>query len=255
MENRYKLNYDIKQKCVTNAKFMQGDTNSATLEITLFDNGTIVDMTGETLEFRFAKSDGTYTTQDATTGVSFIDATLGNFQCVLMAETLSTPGVVKCEIHREKSGNTLSTDLFNFVVKQSVEGKVLLSNYIASVENKIIEWQGKENIRQTNFDTNEDLRQVKANTSETTRQTTFNTNETTRGNTFNINETSRQTGFSQIKADYNTYKNVMIDSSNVANLQNQINNLRIADNTANKKYTFQIQVNNGKPQLIYTEVI
>lgn len=233
MENRYKLNYDIKQKCVTNAKFMQGDTNSATLEITLFDNGTIVDMTGETLEFRFAKSDGTYTTQDATTGVSFIDATLGNFQCVLMAETLSTPGVVKCEIHREKSGNTLSTDLFNFVVKQSVEGKVLLSNYIASVENKIIEWQGKENIRQT----------------------TFNTNETTRGNTFNINETSRQTGFSQIKADYNTYKNVMIDSSNVANLQNQINNLRIADNTANKKYTFQIQVNNGKPQLIYTEVI
>lgn len=195
MENRYRITYDLKNRTVSNIKFKQGDTDSSVLDVTLFDNGLAVDITGETIEFRFLKSDKTIVFQDSTTGVSIVNALQGNFECLLKNNTLASTGLVKCEIVFKKDEKTLTTTTFNFVVESSIgEDGILSTNYISLIENKIIEWQ-----------------------------TEFEASEVARSNTFEINEGIRESEFEGIKTDYNTYKNVMIAESNVAELQNNIN--------------------------------
>lgn len=140
MENRYKINYDIKQRCVTNAKFKQGDIDSSILDVTLFDNGTVIDITGEAIEFRFLKPDNTVVFQDSTSGVSILNAAQGQIQCILRAQTLAVSGQVKCEIHRTKDGKELTTPSFYFTVDASIGADgVISTNYISSIEQKIIE--------------------------------------------------------------------------------------------------------------------
>jgi len=80
--------------------------------------------------------------------------------------------------------------------------------------------------RQTEVEGEQDalgVRQDVADAHEVTRQT---------------NETTRVTEFDDIKTDYDIYKNVMIDASPVANLQNQINNnvAQLYDNTPHEEY-------------------
>lgn len=154
MENRYKINYDIKQKCITNIHFKQGDTDSSILDVTLYDGGQVVDITGETIEFRFLKSDNTVVFQDSTSGVSIVNATNGNAICVLKNNTLSASGLVTCEIHRAKDGKQLTTPSFNFVVDSSIgEDGVKSTNYISSIESKLIGWQSAESTRVSNENT------------------------------------------------------------------------------------------------------
>jgi len=184
MENRYKINYDLKNRLITNIRFKQGDTDSSILDVFLFDGGLVKNITGQTITFKFLKGDKTTVTQDNTTNVSIVDALEGNCQCILKNETLSYPGIVICEIeYRESSGAILSTAKFNFMVEESIGGGPLSTNYISSIENKIIDMQ----------------------------------------NTFEANEDARDVEFEVIKTDYDTYKNVMIAESNVAELQNNIN--------------------------------
>jgi len=81
----------------------------------------------------------------------------------------------------------------------------------------------------------------------------------------NVNaEIARNTEFEVIKTDYTTYKNVMTSESNVAELQEQINNNastlaamspQVTNNDTSKKYSYKLQINSGKPQLILEEVI
>ncbi|HEY5576018.1 MAG TPA: BppU family phage baseplate upper protein, partial [Clostridiaceae bacterium] len=72
MENRYKINFDLKNNTATDIKFKQGDNNSAVLEVTLYDGGASVDITDETIEFRFKKADENVVFQDMTHGVSIV---------------------------------------------------------------------------------------------------------------------------------------------------------------------------------------
>lgn len=137
MENRYKLVYDLKQSIITNIKFKQGDTNSSVLEINLVDNSLAKDITGQAITFNFSKGDGTVVTQDITTGVSIINPTNGNFQCILLNQTLAFPGVVKCEMVFSLSGVILSTATFNFTVDSSIGSGPVSANYNTAIEQSI----------------------------------------------------------------------------------------------------------------------
>ena len=151
MENRYKIQYDIKLKNVTNITFKQGDIDSSVLDITLLDNGQVIDLTGETIEFRFLKSDKKIVFQDTSAGVKIIDAVNGNVECVLKANTLAAVGDVTCEMHRVKDGKTLTTQGFVFTVEESISGDGILSeNYISTIDGMLISMQQAEAVREIN---------------------------------------------------------------------------------------------------------
>lgn len=136
MENRYIVNYDIKQKCITNVKFKQGDIDSSVLEIHLKDNGITIDLTGEAIEFRFLKPDEAICFQDSTAGVTITDATNGVVECILKSDTLAAVGSVRCDIHRTKDGKALTVPSFNFTVESSIDGSgVASTNYISALDN------------------------------------------------------------------------------------------------------------------------
>jgi hypothetical protein len=140
MENRYKIDYDIKQKISTNIKFKQGDIDSSVLEINLYDDGKSIDITGEVIEFRFLKPDKTKVFQDYANGVTILDATKGNVECILKGNTLAVPGTVICEIHRGKEGKQLTTPSFTFIVGKSIGADGIIStNEIATLDTKISE--------------------------------------------------------------------------------------------------------------------
>ncbi|MGH4119454.1 BppU family phage baseplate upper protein [Clostridium sp.] len=145
MENRYKINFDIKINAVTDIKFKQGDIDTSTLEITLFDDGSSVDITGEEIEFRFLKADNTIVYQNATSGISILDERNGKVQCIIKSNTLAVAGVVICEIHRSKDGKELTMPSFNFVVESSI-GKdgILSANYISIIDDKLVEMNSAE---------------------------------------------------------------------------------------------------------------
>mgnify|MGYP000194268717 CR=1 FL=1 len=201
MENRYKISYDIKQKNIVNISFMQGDVDTSVIEIQLFDNGQVVDITGETIEFRFLKPDNTIVAQDSTTGVNIISASEGKFECILMANTLAVPGVVRTEIVRKKNNFILTCPTFYFTVKSSIGNTILSSNYIASIENKMIEWQLNEDLRQEIFENNEVNRERAFNTNETNRQSIFETNEANRQEIFETNEADRENRFYRLTTE------------------------------------------------------
>lgn len=142
MENRYKMIYDIKTKLLTSVRFKQGDIDTSVLELQLTDGGLAVNITNEVIEFRFAKPDKTIVYQDHLTGVNIIDAVNGKVECVLKSNTLAAPGVVTCELHRTLSNKQLTTPCFNFMVEESIGEGIASINYIGSIDNKLIEWQG-----------------------------------------------------------------------------------------------------------------
>jgi len=180
MENRYNIAYDFKKRLITNIRFKQGDIDSSVLEVSLLDNSIPVDITGETIEFRFLKPDNNVVYQDLNNGVNIIYGTTGIVECVLMSNTLASPGVVKCEIHRGKDGKELTTSTFNFTVENSIGADgILSSNYISTIEHELIKIVDVENIRitnETNRISNEDLRkgnEVYRINNEISRETEF----------------------------------------------------------------------------------
>ena len=151
MENRYKINYDIKTNNVCNINFKQGDTGSSVIEMHLKDNGLAINILNEAIEFRFLKADKTKVFQAIGTGVTIIDATNGIVECVLMTNTLASTGDVKCEVYRKKNGISLTTPSFNFKVIEVIgEDGLLSTNYIGSIEAFLIDVEASENIRKTN---------------------------------------------------------------------------------------------------------
>jgi hypothetical protein len=135
MENRYVINYDIKNKTVLNCSFKQGDNNSCVLEFNLTDDGEPIDLTGETISFNFLKPDQTIVIQDITTGVTVLYATEGKVQVILTSQTLAASGVVNCEIVRTLADELLTTYTFNFTVQQSIgDTGILSTNYISVVD-------------------------------------------------------------------------------------------------------------------------
>lgn len=203
MENRYKVTLDLKQRVLSNIKFKQGDTDSSVLEINLTDNGLPVDITGQTIVFNFNKQDGTVVTQNSGTGVSILNASTGNFQCVLKSQTLAAPGEVQCEIQFSNNGVLLTTATFKFIVDSSIGSGTISANYISQIEQEVI------NLQNT-FDGNELARTNTFNINETSRQNTFNTNETTRQtneNTRITNENARVLSENARVSEWSTWKN------------------------------------------------
>ena len=145
LEDRHKIEYDLELGRVTDIKFKQGNVDTSVIEVTLFTNGKIMDITDEVIEFRFAKSDHTEVYQDFSSGVSITDTIGGKVQCILKGTTTAFPGVVRCEIHRVKAGKELITPCFSFTVASSIGGGALSTNYISAVESKIVEWQTQIN--------------------------------------------------------------------------------------------------------------
>jgi len=138
VENRYKINFDLKNNTATDIKFKQGDNNSAVLEVAIFDGGATVDITDEVIEFRFKKADGNVVFQDMAHGVSIVG---GAAQCILMGDVLSYPGIVICEIYRELGDAELIMPAFSFYVAGSIEGAILSGNYISAIEQIKTEYQ------------------------------------------------------------------------------------------------------------------
>ena len=163
IESRYELDCDIKAKSTTNIGFKQGDVDSSVLEVNLKDSKQPIDITGEVIEFRFLKADKTIVFQDSTSGVNILYATDGKIECVLRSDTLASPGVVVCEIHRSKDGKSLTTPSFTFTVSGSIEGGFLSTNYISAIESTIAGITTAEAIRATS--------EVSRSTAETARST------------------------------------------------------------------------------------
>ena len=184
MENRYIINLDFKTNAITQINYKQCDANTSVIEIHALDGGVPVDITNQTVKLNFKRSDGSIVSQDSTNGVSILSTTSGIIQCVLSKNTLSVPGDVDCEVVFTNSENVLTTDDFTFFVQQSI-GQLAV-NYIASINEKLDEWQNT-------FNSSETARQNTFNLSESARNNTFNSSEGERQNTFNVNEDIRQT--------------------------------------------------------------
>lgn len=118
-----------------NVRFKQGDVDSSVLEVAIVDGGLPVDITGEVIEYRFLKPDNTVVYQDGTNGVTVLDASKGKVECVLKSNTLARAGQVKCEVHREKDGQELTTPAFTFTVESSIgDDGIPSTNYISIIE-------------------------------------------------------------------------------------------------------------------------
>ena len=150
MENRYKVNIDLKSREIrTDARFRTGDTNSGTMEITLTNNSLVENITGQNITFNFQKADGKTVTQDMTNGVKIIDGEKGIFEVVLRNETLQVAGKVNCNITFTKDDEITSTIGFIFTIDQSIGDGEISKNYISAVETKLIEWESAFYIAET----------------------------------------------------------------------------------------------------------
>jgi len=186
LENRYKLIIDLKSKMITNnTLFKQGNTGTSVLEITLVDEGLPVNITGQTVQFNFLRSDSAVVTQDSTTGVTILDALTGKFECVLKAATLAVDGKVEAEIVFTEGTDVLSSTTFVFYVDASIG--LLSIKYISSIVSALEEWQ-------TTFDLDEANRANVFTTSQSSRSTTFNASEASRSSVFNAAEELREIG-------------------------------------------------------------
>jgi len=142
IQNRIIVNMDLNLRAVTSARFMQGNVSSACLECHISNGAKVINIQGESIVFKFEKSDGNYVYQDVTTGVTIrSDLGINVVECVLMANTISVTGTVICEIFRSINGDTNSLPKFLFAVESSMEQGILSSNYIASIDTKLVDWQ------------------------------------------------------------------------------------------------------------------
>ena len=217
MENRYKLTIDLKSKMITNnTLFKQGNAGTSVLEITLVDEGLPVNITGQTLQFNFLRSDNAVVSQDNTTGVTILDALTGKFECVLKAATLAVDGKVEAEIVFTEGVNVLSSTTFIFYVDASIG--LLSIKYISSIVGALEGWQNtfltSQNDRTITFNASEASRVSVFNaaeglreageasriTAEDGRVSTFTINEAVRANTFLTSQNDRTITFNASEA-------------------------------------------------------
>jgi len=217
LENRYKLTIDLKSKMLTNnTLFKQGNAGTSVLEITIVDEGLPVNITGQTVQFNFLRSDNAVVSQDSTTGVTILDALTGKFECVLKAATLAIDGKVEAEIVFTDGVNVLSSTTFVFYVDASIG--FFSIKYISSIVSALAEWQTtfttSQNDRTTTFNASEASRSLVFNTAEELREiseasritaedgreTTFAVNEAARANTFSTSQNDRTTTFNASEA-------------------------------------------------------
>lgn len=202
IDKDYSLTLDLKDKFKNKLpsspiEFVSGDLNSSILNITLTDNGSVVDLTGCTIQANFKKPDNTAVSID-TTGdyVTITDATNGLIKCELTTQILAAVGYVFSNI------TIINTDLsrvtstsFKFRVKENYD----TAESIGSTNDypMLIELL----VKTQNVDANETTRQTNESTrqsQETTRQVNESERVTTESarvtaeDTRNSNESTRQ---------------------------------------------------------------
>lgn len=96
---------------------VQGDTKSRYLDVSLYENGAAINLTGEQVRINFEKADGTtFFNQGEIT-----DAEAGRCQFALTNEILSEAKVVKAQISIWNTENEiLSTEVFTILVTESI---------------------------------------------------------------------------------------------------------------------------------------
>ena len=96
---------------------VRGDTQSRYLDVSLYENGAAIDLTGEQVRIHFEKADGTVLFSQG----EVTDAAAGRCQFALTNAVLSEAGVVRVQISVwDKGGEILSTELFTMLVTESI---------------------------------------------------------------------------------------------------------------------------------------
>lgn len=96
---------------------VEGDTNSRYLDVSLYNNGVPINLTGERVRINFLKENGlSFFNQGEIT-----DAAAGRCQFALTNEILSDAKAVKAQISIwNAGGEILSTEVFNILVSESI---------------------------------------------------------------------------------------------------------------------------------------
>lgn len=140
---RYKLKYDSNRNYIqiynSPITFKQGNQQSNVLEVQMYQGASAIDLTDESIEFRFVKGDATVVYQDELAGVVKVDALNGVVQCTLLANTVAVVGAVTCEIYRTINGKSIACPQFTFYVEESLDSSgVLSTDYISNVEESLL---------------------------------------------------------------------------------------------------------------------
>jgi len=146
LQDKCVIDYNLYTQQATNIKFQQGNTNISEIEITLYEkDGDKANITGEEIEFRFIKPGGLKVFQDFEHGVKIVDPLKGVVNCRLLNEVLQVTGLGQCEVYRKLGDEELTMPSFNFIVNGTIGAGSLSTNYISSIESKIVEWQSQVN--------------------------------------------------------------------------------------------------------------
>jgi hypothetical protein len=94
-----------------------GDTDAYIFNVTLVDKDNVIDLTGQTVTFIFAKSDSTKIDKDAT----IIDAINGKVSLDIDTNMIAALGIVKVQVQlKDNNTSRLSSNKFYFTVEKSL---------------------------------------------------------------------------------------------------------------------------------------
>jgi len=117
----FNIMLDIKKsRKIEEIEVVQGDTNTNILYISIVESLVPYDLAGITVEIVFAKPDGTTVVQDATNGLSILDAAAGKIKCVLLTNTIAAPGRVNAEVRLLQNDKLLTSARFEFYVRRAI---------------------------------------------------------------------------------------------------------------------------------------
>lgn len=118
---------DTSSQNMATIMFKQGDFNIAVLSITVSHDGTVMDLTGATVQLEFLKPDKTIVLQDDTSGVTVTEATTGSVKVALRSQVLASLGKVSGQltITYPNVDSTLNkvfkTNQFSIVIDYSID--------------------------------------------------------------------------------------------------------------------------------------
>lgn len=250
--------------------------------LSLFKDSVPLDLTGQTVKLGIKRPNGTLVNLESIEGDNPFTIDNNNLDIKLKNSMLSVPGLCECDLELVDVNGKMTTASFYITVNKKIISDTNISatneisilekikleevnrlfNETTRVETEVIRTnsemnrESSENTRKSNETTRVDAETIRSNEetkrknnetirvkSESARE--FNEDKrTTNENNRVATEESRVTEFNDIKADYETYKGVMIAESNVAALQSKINvvNASLAEN---KQDITQLKVDIG----------
>ncbi len=142
----YSLEIDLVQPSPGySMQLVEDDFNSATLKITVKNNGEPYDLTDITgIEIPFSKLDGTFYMHDLENGIEVVDAKNGVITCLIDSRAISDPGSIFFELRLLKD-NALATanSRLRLVIRRPIvhDGSVKETNEYPLLQRMIIQCQ------------------------------------------------------------------------------------------------------------------